>query len=206
MHGMKNIYSMGLLWMWQWSSTDPQRHVIHSNTARHGLLWDMTFSQGVGEDYALSTGERLRTFRWNVMPSSWTDGPEEEGKLTSRQGETSQMTWTFTNTAVRFSQPLIVPPQKKHTHTHTHRESTSLLHARSPVCPLNGSLGGNQNWQGHFGAKKSLFPCQESNHDDQLSYLCPTQYINYASSALSDTCIHKKAVGCTMQLISLPRD
>jgi hypothetical protein len=44
MHGMKNISCMGLLWMWQWSSTDLQRHVIHSNSARHGLLWDMTFS------------------------------------------------------------------------------------------------------------------------------------------------------------------
>jgi len=44
------------------------------------------------EDYALLTGEGLRTFRWNVVPSSWTFGPEDEGKLASREGETSHTT------------------------------------------------------------------------------------------------------------------
>jgi len=39
------------------------------------------------------------------VSSSWADGSEDEGKLTSRQGETSQMTSVFTNTAVRISQP-----------------------------------------------------------------------------------------------------
>jgi len=29
---------------------------------------------GVDEDYALLTGEGLRTFRWNVVPSSWAVG------------------------------------------------------------------------------------------------------------------------------------
>ncbi len=43
--------------------------------------------KGVDEDYALLTGEGLRTFRWNVVPSSWTVGPEDEGKLTSQQDE-----------------------------------------------------------------------------------------------------------------------
>jgi len=47
---------------------------------------------GFDEDYALSAGEELWTFRWNVVPSSWAVGPEDEGKLTSRQDETSQMT------------------------------------------------------------------------------------------------------------------
>jgi hypothetical protein len=47
---------------------------------------------GVDEDYALSTGEGLQTFRWNVVPSSWTVGPEGEGKLTSRQWTRSQIT------------------------------------------------------------------------------------------------------------------
>ena len=51
---------------------------------------------GVDEDYVLSTGEGLRTFRWNAEPSSWTAGPEEVGKLTSWQGETFQMTWNLT--------------------------------------------------------------------------------------------------------------
>jgi len=31
--------------------------------------------------------------------------------------------------------------------------------------PLKRRLGGNQNWHGHFGVKKNLFPCQESNYD-----------------------------------------
>ena len=48
------------------------------------------FDKGV-EDDVLSTGEGLRTFRWNVVPSYWAVGPEDEGKLTSRQSETSQM-------------------------------------------------------------------------------------------------------------------
>ena len=54
----------------------------------------------------VSTGEGLRTFRLNIkVPSSWTVGPEDEGKLNCRQGQTSHMTWIFTNTAVRISQP-----------------------------------------------------------------------------------------------------
>jgi len=38
------------------------------------------------------TGAGLRTFRWKVVPSPWTVGREEKGKLTSRQGQMSQMT------------------------------------------------------------------------------------------------------------------
>ena len=37
----------------------------------------------------VSTGAGLRTFRLKL---SWTAGPEVEGKLNSRQGQTSQMT------------------------------------------------------------------------------------------------------------------
>jgi len=44
---------------------------------------------GVDEDYAVLTGEGLRTFRWDVVPSSWAVGPGYEGKLTNREGETS---------------------------------------------------------------------------------------------------------------------
>jgi len=41
----------------------------------------------------VSTGEGLRAFRLNIkVPSSWTAGPEDEGKLESLQGEMSQMT------------------------------------------------------------------------------------------------------------------
>ena len=41
----------------------------------------------------VSTGEGLRTFRLNIkVPSSWTVGPEDEGKLDSLQGQMSQMT------------------------------------------------------------------------------------------------------------------
>ena len=55
-------------------------------SVRHNVLTD------VDEDYALSAGEGLRTFRWNEVPSSSTVGPEDEDKMTSRQDETSQMT------------------------------------------------------------------------------------------------------------------
>jgi hypothetical protein len=66
---------------------------------------------GVDEDYTLSTGEGLQTFRWNVVPSFWASGPEDESNLTSLQGEMSQMTWIFTSTIVRISQPPTVVPK-----------------------------------------------------------------------------------------------
>jgi len=91
----------------EWSSQIRKRRVIHTNSARHGLLFCETWRSNTSndEDCVLSTGEGLRKFRWKVVPSSWTVGPEDEGKWTSRQGATSQMTWTFTKTAVRISQP-----------------------------------------------------------------------------------------------------
>ena len=115
---MKNRSSVGLLWMQQWSSRIRKRRAIHSNSARHGLLFCETWHShiGVDEDYALSTCEELRTFRWDVVPSSWADGPEDEGKLTSRQGEMSKVTWIFTNTAMIISQPpTVVPKGRKET-------------------------------------------------------------------------------------------
>ena len=39
--------------------------------------------------------------------------PEDTGKLTSQQGETSQMAWIFTNTAVRISPPPTVVPKRR---------------------------------------------------------------------------------------------
>jgi len=111
---MKNMSSVGLLWMWQWSSQIRKRRATHSNSARHGVLFcePLRSHKGV-EDYALSTGVGLRTFRFNVVSSSWADGPEGEGKLISRQGATSHMTWIFTNTAVRMSQPPTVVPKRR---------------------------------------------------------------------------------------------
>jgi hypothetical protein len=107
MHGMKNMSSVGLLWMWQWSSLMRKRRVMHSNLARHGVLFCETWCSHtrVDEDYALSTGEGLRTFRWNVVPSSWAVGPKDEGNLTSRQEEMSWTSLILTNTAVRISPP-----------------------------------------------------------------------------------------------------
>jgi hypothetical protein len=124
---MKNMSSLGLLWMWQWSSQIHKRHTIRSNSARHGLLCCETWRShtGVDEDYGLSTGEGLRTFRWNVVPSSWTVGPEDEDKLTSWQGATSQTTWIFTNTAVRISQPPTVFPKRR-------QETTDRRCVKSP--------------------------------------------------------------------------
>jgi len=130
--------SMGLLWMRQWSSQMRKRRVIHSNSAQHRILFCKKWrSHTGGEDYALSSGEGLRTFRWNVVPSSWTVGPEDDGKLTSRQGETSQMTWIFTTTAVRISQaPTVV---LKHQQETTNRrcvksqKSTDLIYTAFEV-------------------------------------------------------------------------
>jgi hypothetical protein len=122
MHGINNMSSVGLLWTRQWSSQINKRRVIHSNLARHGLLRCNTWRShtGVDDDYALSTGERLRTFWWNVVPSSWTVGPEDEGKLISRQGETSQITLIFTSTALRISQPPTVVPKRRQETTNRH--------------------------------------------------------------------------------------
>ena len=74
MHGMKNMSSMGLLWLRQWSSQIRKRHVIHSNSAQNSLLFCETLRShtGADEDYALLTGERLQTFQWNVVACwSW---------------------------------------------------------------------------------------------------------------------------------------
>ena len=110
MHRMKNMSSMGLLRMRQWSSQIRKRRVTRGSSARHGLLLCETWRPhtGADEDYALSTGEGLQTFWWNAVPYPWTAGPGDEGKLTSRQGERSQMTWIFTIAAVRISLPPIV--------------------------------------------------------------------------------------------------
>jgi len=107
--------SMGLLWMWQWSSQISKRCVIHSDSAWHGLLFCETLRShtGVDEDIALSTGEGLRMFWCKVMPTSWTAGPEDERNLTSWQSETSQMTLIFTNTIVRISPPPTVVPKRR---------------------------------------------------------------------------------------------
>jgi len=131
MHGMKNMSHMGILWMRQWSSQIRKRRVIHSNMARHGLLFCETWRShtGVHEDYALSTGEGLRTFRWNMAPSSQTVGPED-GELTRRQGEMSQMTWIFTNTAVRISQPTV---PKLNQHCITSQKGADLIYTTFKV-------------------------------------------------------------------------
>ena len=105
--------SIGLLWMRQWSSQIRKTRVIHSNSARLDLVfWERWRSHTGVEDYTLSTGEGSRTFRLNVVLSSWTVGPEDEGKLTSRQGETSETTCIF-NTAVRISPPPTAVPQRR---------------------------------------------------------------------------------------------
>jgi len=52
-------------------------------------------------------------------------------------------------------------------------------------CPLNRRLGGNQNWHGHFGVKKNLFPCQESNY--VASAVKPVAY--YISTMLPQLCL-----------------
>ena len=113
MHRMKNMSCMGLSWMQQWPSQVRKRRVVHSNSARHSLLFRETWRPHTGVDgyYALSTGEGLQTFQWNIVPSSWAAGPEDEGKLTSQQGAMSQMTWIFTSTTVRISQPPTVVPK-----------------------------------------------------------------------------------------------
>jgi len=80
--------------MWQWSPRIRKIRIIHSNLAWHSLLFCETWHShtGVDEDYALSTGEGLWTFHCKIVLSYWTVGPEDEGKLDSQQGKTSQMT------------------------------------------------------------------------------------------------------------------
>ena len=98
MRGMKNVKSrMGLLWLRQWYSQIRKRRASHTVTrpgkgfcsVRHDVLTQV------------STGEGLRTFWLSIrVPSSWTAGPEDEGKLDSRRDQTSKMTWIFTTTVV----------------------------------------------------------------------------------------------------------
>ena len=93
MNGMKNVQYGGFCEC----GNDLHRSVkdeSHSNSARNGLLFCETLRShtGADADYVLSTGERLRTFRWNAVTYYWTVGPEDKGELTGQQSETSQMT------------------------------------------------------------------------------------------------------------------
>jgi hypothetical protein len=101
MHGMKILSPV---WSFCECGNEPYRSVkgtsytvTRPGTAFYSVRHDVLTQ--------VSTGEGLRTFRWNLVPSPWTVGPEDEGKLDSRQGQTFQITWIFTNTAVRISQP-----------------------------------------------------------------------------------------------------
>ena len=193
MHRMKNMSSMGLLWLRQWSSQIRKRHVIHSNLAQNGLLFRETLRShtSADEDYVLLTGERLRTFQWNVVAYFWTVCPEDEGELTSQQGETSQMTWIFINTAVRISQPLSRNVGKKYQSTlrNIPKWAQSSFTPRSHNCGsvtysalsmprectdrLVGCFlcGGVHTYAGHFTYKK-IIPQQEIgwnlSHDEAV--------------------------------------
>jgi len=107
---MKNISSMGLLWMWQ--SQIRKMRVTHNNTARHALPWDMTFSHVLMKITPCRLVKCYGRFG-GTLPSSWTVDPEDEVKLTGQQGGTFQMTWIFTNTAVRISQPPTAVPKRR---------------------------------------------------------------------------------------------
>ena len=52
-----------------------------------------------------------------------------------------------------------------------------------PHAHWTGGWGGNQNWHGHIGIKKNLFPCQESNYD--TSAFKPVAYSMYQLCCLS---------------------
>jgi hypothetical protein len=92
----------------------------------------------------LHLGLLARTFRWNTVPSSWAVGPEDESKLISRQGETSQVIWIFTNTAVRISQPPTLVPKRRQETTNRHcvksQKSADLIYT---VFKARSRLSGN---------------------------------------------------------------
>jgi hypothetical protein len=106
---------------------------MHSNSVRHGLLFRETWHSptGVDEAYAMSTGEGLRMFRWNVvhlrlltlkMKVKW---PVDRTKK-------SQMTWIFNNTAVRISPPPTVVSKRRQETTNRRcvksQKSADLIH------------------------------------------------------------------------------
>ena len=143
------------------------------NSAWHGLLFRERWRshKGVDEDYALLTGEGLRMFRLNVVPSSWAVGPEDEGKLISWQGETSQMTCIF-KTTVRISPPPTVVPKRRQEATNRrcvqsqksadliytafkawNHATVEVLHFLLSACQENAQTG----WQGVFFVV--LFTC-----------------------------------------------
>ena len=132
-------------------------------SVRHGILTH-------DEDYALSTGEKLRALWWNRVPSSWTVGPDDEGKLTSWQDEMSQMTQIFTNTAVRISPPPAVVPKRRQETTNRHcvksQKSRDLIYTAfvawnyTNVEVLRFLLSACQaNAQAEIGRVFSLFCC-----------------------------------------------
>ena len=88
MYGMKNISPE---WGFCECGSDPHRSV---KDASHTVTRPGMGFCSVRHDVLtqVSTGEGLWTFRLNtIVPSSWTVGPEDEGKLDSRQGETPQI-------------------------------------------------------------------------------------------------------------------
>ena len=86
MHRMKNMSSVGTCEC----GNDPQIR----KDASYTVTQPGTVFYSVRHDVLAQvlTGKGLRTFRFNIkVPSSWTVGPEDEGKLDS-QCQTSQMT------------------------------------------------------------------------------------------------------------------
>jgi len=113
---------------------------VSYTVTRHGLLCCQTWCShtGVDEHYALSTGEGSPTFRWNVVPSSWAAGPEDDCKLTSQQAATFQITCIFTNTTVRISQPPTVVPKRRQETTNRRciksQKSADLVYTAAEAC------------------------------------------------------------------------
>ena len=131
---MKNMSSMGLLWMQQWFLQIRKWHIIHSYSAQYGLQFCETWRSetGVDEDYVLSTGGGLRNFQWNIVLHLGLLTLKIKVNWPVDRVQCPQMTWIFTNTTVRISQPLTAVPKRRQETTNRRcvksQKSTDLIY------------------------------------------------------------------------------
>ena len=125
MRGIKNMSSKGHLCMLrQRSVKDASYTITRPGTVSYSVRHD-------DEDYGLSTGEGLRTFRWNVVLSTWAVGPEmkvnwpfDRAKRPRWLESSPTPLWEFHNrcpeTSVRNYQSMLrkVPKERR---SHLHR-------------------------------------------------------------------------------------
>ena len=136
---MKNMSTMGLLWMRQWSSQKHKSRIIRSNLAQHGFLFCDKWCSHTGVKYALSTGEGLQTFWRNIaafylgllalkMEVNWpSTGQNAPDDLNVHQHRCQNFTTTNCchETARNYQSVLRKIPKERRSHLHRVRSLKS---------------------------------------------------------------------------------